>query len=1015
MAGASTRWMGKLSGGGAASAWVRKTLALATIALAGSAMMAACSGGDDNPLDPPVPGTGGGGVGGSTSTGGPCQEGSERECHVTIGEHGGVLTCLDGVQQCEGMLWGPCHGTTRHIAKPASAGQPGEGQYPRPMSLDPPTDCIGNPCDPSCQVFNEDPGPGGVTITTLPPWNVGDINALPPSVFAEGNHEPCTTAEDCQFDQYCDNPARGACEHHPCAAGTGLYSTCSPCVQKICNANPSCCLQPYLGDCLHDPCTVGSPLDPVACGDPCVTSICAARPGCCTPNCTANAQCISGTCDMGTQRCTCTSTAQCAAGSTCTAGRCVSYWGAFNCVNAVNSICGKTCPAPNPWTAACAAQVGSVCGASCDVDPPCAHDKCYSGARLATACDPCVNQICTGPGGDPSCCTGAWTQACVDRVKTMCGVVCPPKGLCTSWLPAEEDPSCASADLTLGVACGGIVPVCNRGTVAAPAGIRIDRYAGSANQIPSGAPGQVLTSCNQPAGTLACTTTAPIPPGECINVNCAGLTNGMELRVNPPGAGHVSECHCENNWSIYQSATCDSPACIASASVSTIKKVTMFVWVDKSTSMSCTSGCTPACTARNATRWNPVKNALIDFFSDPESAGLGVAFRFWPDQFDPADLTTNCSSSSCPAAGTGGGNCKKPQIQPGILTDAPRPTDIHEQNLFNAINGKVACGNTPMHPALEGATTAAVTYKQANPEEEVIVVFLTDGLPSLCNTNNNQIAGLAGAAFQGYGVRTYAIGVSTDSNPTQIEQIAASGGGTAFYMDDGALLQSTLLTAMRSIRGDVLPCDISIPLQGVTNHGDVDVIWTNSSSVATTLTPVASSADCATTPNAWYFDPLDPSIAKLCPTTCATIQAEEGSNVQASVPCDSTVEPHSQTYESDCPAGSKVIWGYFTYSSVTPGDSSVDFEVRTADTTAALPAATLYPAATAHAAPTNTQVCAMGGPAPCPIALYPTLNELPDARNDVLELIMTLHPTSDGLTAPTVYNWEITYSCQDSE
>ena len=730
----------------------------------------------------------------------------------------------------------------------------------------------------------------GVTIPAQVspyPWVVGDITGLPASVFAEGNHEPCTTAEDCQFDQFCDNPARGACAHHPCAAGTGLFSTCSPCVQKICDADPSCCLAEYGGSCLHDPCTAGAPLDPATCGDACVTSICAAQPGCCVPNCTTNAQCLSGTCDMGTQRCTCTSSAQCATGSSCSAGRCVSYWNASSCVAAVSTICGKTCPAPNSWTAACAAQVGSVCGASCDTDPPCSHDKCYSGAKLAAACDPCVNQICWGPGGDPTCCTGSWTQACVDRVKTMCGEACPAKGLCTSWLPDEEDPSCLSADLTLGVPCDGVVTVCNRGTVAAPAGVRIDRYAANANQLPSGAPHQVLTSCSQPAGTLACTTTAPIPPGECMNVTgCAGLTDGMELRVNPPGASNVPECHCENNWSIYQSAACSSPACIASASVSILKKVTMFVWVDRSTSMSCTAGCGVGCTSRNATRWDPVKNGLIDFFSDPESAGLGVALRFWPDT-----LPTNCSSSICPAAGTGGGGCDDPLILPGVLTAASRPVDAQEAALYNAINGKVACGNTPMHPALEGATTAATTYKQAHPEEEVMVVFLTDGIPSLCNTDSNQIAGLAGAAFQGYGVRTYAIGVSGDSNPTLIEQIAAAGGGTAFFMADGAMLQSILTSAMRSIRGDVLPCDISIPIEGVTNPTSVSVVWTNSAMISTTLTPVAGPADCTTTPNGWYFDPLDPSIAKLCPTICSTIQADEGGKVQAVVPCVSTITP----------------------------------------------------------------------------------------------------------------------------
>src|SRR5262249_34442593 len=110
------------------------------------------------------------------------------------------------------------------------------------------------------------------------PWSVGDINALPESVLSQGEHQPCMTGEDCQFDQFCNNPAKGACAHDPCASGNPLLSTCSPCVTKICDANPTCCVSVAAPNtCLHDPCTAGSALS-ATCGDACVASICAFRP-----------------------------------------------------------------------------------------------------------------------------------------------------------------------------------------------------------------------------------------------------------------------------------------------------------------------------------------------------------------------------------------------------------------------------------------------------------------------------------------------------------------------------------------------------------------------------------------------------------------------------------------------------------------------------------------------------------------------------------------------------------------
>jgi len=52
-----------------------------------------------------------------------------------------------------------------------------------------------------------------------------------------------------------------------------------------------------------------------------------------------------------------------------------------------------------------------------------ACDKCVPRSGSLTAgCDPCVAMICAA---DPSCCTWAWTQACVDGVASICGESCP--------------------------------------------------------------------------------------------------------------------------------------------------------------------------------------------------------------------------------------------------------------------------------------------------------------------------------------------------------------------------------------------------------------------------------------------------------------------------------------------------------------------------------------------------------------------------------------------------------------
>ncbi|WP_437910140.1 DNRLRE domain-containing protein [Sorangium sp. So ce327] len=880
-------------------------------------------------------------------------------------------------------------------------------------------DC-GGPCAPCGGASFEGP-PGGSPVDlegtgATYGWSVGDLDELPEAIAAQGTNEPCTTGEDCQFDQHCDNPAQGACAHAPCATGTPLLSTCSGCVTKVCDARPSCCTETTVpGDCAHDACVAApGPATNMntTCGDACIATICANHPRCCDITCSTTAQCTAmigaGSTCVFPGRCTAPG-GVCPAGTVLSGGRCVGTWNA-TCAGYVATECApKTCAAASPvWDATCAALTEQLCGTTCETDPGCAHDKCYTGERLNAGCDSCVADICAV---SPSCCApgGAWTQSCVDLVESVCGETCPEQGSCNAYLPGETNPECSLPDLTIGVPCGGTIPVCNRGTTQAPAGIAIHRYAAGAGQLPSSAPSRILDACSPTGGTLACTTAEPIEPGECISVaGCTGVTDGMELIVNPPGAGQVAECQCGNNGSVYQSGECGSPACAATASATQSRPVTLFVALDRSTSMRQTVSGVDV----SADRWIPATNALKSFFQDPASAGLGVAFRFWPHD-NPGPCNDN---PSCPPAG--GGGCALPLVPfngaaaDRLTEESAAMGDQQEIKLMQAfIHFPTPNGETPMYPALDGATTWANNYKDAHPEEEVAVVFITDGVPSSCNTIPNAIGNLARNAFVNHGVRVHALGFG-NSNAEIINLIAAQGGGQAHNLSAGSTLQGNLLNALVSIRGEALPCDVAVPLAGVSDPASVSVVYENAAGVETTLTPRAGIGSCGA--GGWYFDSGNTNV-KLCPETCSALRENPGSKVQATVPCaDEALSPITTSwvrYDGVCPPGTKARWEYLTYSTTTPGDSSVEFFVRSADDTADLGAAAVTLAATAHATPADTQVCDDTSTPPCAV----DLGALPGAQADYLELQVTLNPTSDGAGGVQVQDWEIGYSCPDVE
>jgi hypothetical protein len=941
-----------------------------------------------------------------TTDSGACSEGATRECHKTLGQKLGILSCYVGTETCKGGTWGACTDgiETTQPAPSSNAAQnntyvPGKGPVVSP-SLSNSQPCVNNPCDPSCQNYNEQPD-GGVkpdAAGTIFNWQLGNLDDFPNGLVKKGLKEPCSTGSDCQFDSYCFNPVSGTCPHDICQPGAALTAGCNSCAAQICDADPSCCDWPYGGSCAHDPCETGGKLKKNC--DSCVTAICNADSYCCNNS-----------------------------------------WDSA-CKAKVQSICGKTCPGPGNWTQACADKVGTVCAAKCISDPPCAHAKCVAGDGLDASCNSCVGKICqTSPeccenaascshdpcstgapltascstcaqkicNVDSYCCNNWWDSICVNEMKSVCGATCPigwnencvakvqsvcketcqtGSGSCFPWVPGQTDDSCTGVDLTVGVPCGTSIPVCNHGKTAAPAGVRLVHFPANSNQYPKCNPDQTHPQMYE------CFTDKPIPPGQCIDVTtCPKLVGNREIMVNPDGTGHINECTCQNNWSLFSANTnCGAPSCSGAVAEAQLKQVNMFITVDKSGSMS-------------SNGWTSATNSLKSFFADPSAAGLGVALRFWPDDSPVAGCGCNIAA------------CSAPLVPLGNLTVPTAPTDTQEQLLINAVNSRSPGGSTPMYGALGGAVSWAKSYQLSHPDEVTIVILITDGQPNGCDTNINNIAALAADGLNTAGVRTYVIGIEGVSTNT-INTIANAGGGQAFFVNKvvSGTVNGPLLDALNTIKGNNISCDFALPNQGLFDPSNAQVYYENGSGTKVTINKVGNAGACGA---GWYYDnPSDPSTIHLCSSTCQAIKATVGAKIKIELGCPPVYDPvvYKQTYEGICPEGTNVVWGYMSYSTATPGDSNVTFQAHTGGTVTELASSPLFSLATAKATPApDTQQCPLSGPAPCPVDLYQKLGGIPTASKKLMELVVTLNPSSDKTLAPKTNNWQITYSCPDSE
>jgi hypothetical protein len=208
--------------------------------------------------------------------------------------------------------------------------------------------------------------------------------------------------------------------------------------------------------------------------------------------------------------------------------------------------------------------------------------------------------------------------------------------------------------------------------------------------------------------------------------------------------------------------------------------------------------------------------------------------------------------------------------------------------IVSALGAKKPQGNTPTSAALTGAVSAAKAYAAANVGHTVVAVLATDGLPTECDTNIDNIAKIASDATTATpGTKTFVIGVFQPKEATiaqtNLDKIAAGGGTSkAFVVQTNQNVEQQFLSALSTIRGTALPCNykLPVPTTGTPDYNKVNVEYTSGAGQKVVLPYVKSPANCGTT-GGWYYD-VDPATGGkpttilLCDNTCTVLKSAAG-------------------------------------------------------------------------------------------------------------------------------------------
>jgi Mg-chelatase subunit ChlD len=310
----------------------------------------------------------------------------------------------------------------------------------------------------------------------------------------------------------------------------------------------------------------------------------------------------------------------------------------------------------------------------------------------------------------------------------------------------------------------------------------------------------------------------------------------------------------------------DGSACAAVSRESNKTEVALLFMVDISGSMNCgVPEADPPCTTDPSeefdnTRWTNMAPALKTFFSSPDSVGMwaGISFFSRNDSCDADDY-------------------EEPDAEIALLPGSAAAIN-------GAIDDQRPRGYTPTVPSLQGALTHAEDWAEDHPDQNVVVVYATDGYPKGCDDNSIDLAAdIAAESFQGeHNVRTYVLGVGP--NLTDLNQIAQSGGtGEASFIDTGADVTAQLVQKFNEIRTAVaVECTYSVPTPPAGQTLDpnkVNVNYTSGSDEK--AIGYNGAASCS---EGWQYTDNMTKIV-LCGSTCEEVKADPDASIQVLFGC----------------------------------------------------------------------------------------------------------------------------------
>ena len=317
-------------------------------------------------------------------------------------------------------------------------------------------------------------------------------------------------------------------------------------------------------------------------------------------------------------------------------------------------------------------------------------------------------------------------------------------------------------------------------------------------------------------------------------------------------------------------------------------------------------------------KWDEAVDAITAFVTDPNSADIDVAIQY----FHPEGVGN--AADECDGTAH-----ESPAVEAGRLPE-------HASAIVDSLGDTGPQSDTPTVGALTGATAYCAAFQAQNPDEQCVVVLVTDGQPNGCGlsascddgggrgsrssmdcVDPDAEAALTSIAADANanGVVTFTVGMAgvTDDGFALLDAVAVAGGSDCSPEQPGAEACNVsttgsegFLNALNAIRDSIsvtetvsetittvetttVPCQWEIPVPPSDEELDPNLINVNLSYSGTTesIVSVPAADDCGLAEgHAWFYDdPEDPTIISVCPETCDLLSSDAAASVEVLFGC----------------------------------------------------------------------------------------------------------------------------------